>query len=30
MRVEAGRIIDVRGRYSDQATLDAFWQESRR
>jgi hypothetical protein len=30
MRVEAGRVIDVCGRYSDQAALDAFWQESRR
>jgi uncharacterized protein len=27
MRVEGGRIIDVRGHYSDQAALEAFWQE---
>ena len=26
MRVEDGRIVDVRGHYSDQPALDAFWQ----
>src|SRR5215471_19468567 len=25
MRVEEGRIIEVRGHYSDQHALDAFW-----
>ena len=27
MRVEHGRIVEVRGHYSDQAALDAFWRE---
>jgi ketosteroid isomerase-like protein len=27
MRVEGGHIVEVRGHYSDQADLDAFWQE---
>jgi uncharacterized protein len=27
MRVERGRIIEVRGHYSSQHALDAFWQE---
>jgi ketosteroid isomerase-like protein len=27
MRVEGGRIVEVRGHYSDQVALDAFWQE---
>jgi ketosteroid isomerase-like protein len=27
MRVEGGHIVEVRGHYSDQAALDAFWQE---
>jgi uncharacterized protein len=26
MRVEGGRIADVRGHYSDQYAFDAFWQ----
>jgi uncharacterized protein len=26
MRIEGGRIVEVRGHYSDQAALDAFWQ----
>ena len=25
MRVEEGRITEVRGHYSDQYALDAFW-----
>ncbi len=25
MRVEGGKIVEVRGHYSDQAALDAFW-----
>ena len=27
MRIEGGRIVEVRGHYSDQVALDAFWQE---
>ena len=27
MRVEGGRIVEVRGHYSDQAALDDFWQQ---
>jgi uncharacterized protein len=27
MRIEGGRIVEVRSHYSDQAALDAFWQE---
>ena len=27
MRVVGGRIVEVRGHYSDQAALDTFWQE---
>jgi uncharacterized protein len=25
MRVEGGKIVEVRGHYSDEAALDAFW-----
>jgi uncharacterized protein len=25
MRVQDGKILEVRGHYSDQAALDAFW-----
>jgi len=25
MRVQDGKIVEVRGHYSDQAALDAFW-----
>lgn len=25
MRVRDGRIAEIRGRYADQAALDAFW-----
>ena len=25
MRLEQGRIVEVRGHYSDQEALDAFW-----
>jgi ketosteroid isomerase-like protein len=25
MRVQEGRIVEVRGHYSDQAALDTFW-----
>jgi uncharacterized protein len=27
MRVEDGHIVEVRGHYSDQVALDAFWQK---
>jgi uncharacterized protein len=27
MRIEGGHIVEVHGHYSDQAALDAFWQE---
>ena len=26
MRIEGGQIVEVRGHYSDEAALDAFWQ----
>jgi ketosteroid isomerase-like protein len=25
MRVQDGKIVEVRGHYSDQTALDAFW-----
>jgi hypothetical protein len=25
MRIQDGRIVEVRGHYSDQEALDAFW-----